>query len=470
MKKLVSLLFASMFSLTALPEQRMTVHSTVNGDAEISVFKIKDVSLENGLFVMGSQDADQTLSPMKLAEIDSLTFADPISSSYVQILFEGDSAEIVNPFANNGVDVKVSGSNVEVVSTTDKYVTFYLKGTSLDGSLSITPSAKFALFIDNLVLANMTGPAIKILDDYRANVIVADCSKNALIGLGDGLDYNAAFWSKTQLVFCSEVDENGEDVPNGDKGTGYLGISSFSGHGIYSKDYVRVKSGELVIADVAGDGINTKDYFRLDGGSVTINVKGDAVDCNDHIYINGGTLKVLSESDGVKALKCDSVITIKGGDVDITMSGKGARAIKNDFADVTIQNAKVKIAMSGDLLMENAEATYTTGIKTGMNVRILDGADVDITCGPNTTAGKGINAALGIEIANSNVIVEVDGLKDYEAESGGKVAGLKTDGNISIENSKVTIVAANLEESGVKAVNCNNKDEINGLYEERIER
>lgn len=459
-----------MFSLAALPEQRMTVHSSSLGDTEVSVFKINEVLLDGGMFAMGSKDSTLKFAPMKLADIDSLTFADPVSSDYIQVLFEGDSVEVVNPWEGAGVEVIVSGSDVNVVTTTDKYVTFYLKGTSLEGSFSIKPSAKFGLFFDDLVLANMTGPAIKILEDFRANVTIADCSKNALIGLGNSADYNAAFWSETQLVFSPEVDENGDEIPNGDKGTGYLGISSLSGHGMYSKDYVRVKCGEIDLSDVAGDGINTKDYFRLDGGSVTINAKGDGVDCNDNIFINGGSLKITSSSDDVKAIKCDSLVEILGGDIEITMSGKGARAIKNDFSDVVIQDAKVKIVMTGAEFIDTLDVNYTTAIKSDMNVRILDGADVDITCGPKTTGGKGINATMGIEILNANVIVEVDGLRDYEAASGGKVAGLKSDGDVTITNSTVTIVAANLEESGVKAVNSPNKDDLVGLYTELIER
>lgn len=468
MKKIVSLLFAGMVSLSALAEQRMTIHSSTKGNVELSVFNYRDIQLADKMLVFEAKDTSVKTSSIQIQDVDSLTFNDPVSSAFVQILFEGDTAEIVNPC--KGVEVKVHGSNVEVISKSNEYVTFYLKGTSLDGSLSITPSAKFALFMDNLILANMTGPAIRILEDFRANVIIADGSKNALVGLGDGVDYNAAFWSKTQLVFSPEVDAAGAEIPGGNKGTGYLGISSFGGHGIYSKDYVRVKTGELVIEDVAGDGINTKDYFRLDGGSVKIQAKGDAIDCNDHIFINGGKLTITSSSNGVKALKCDSIIDILGGDVDITMTGKGARALKNDSADVTIKNAKVRIVMKGDVLREDGESSYTTAIKSDMKVKILDGADVDITCGSKTTGGKGINAAAGIEIANATVVVEVDGLKDYEAESGGKVAGLKSDGNISIENSKVTIIAANLEESGVKAVNCANKEELLGKYTEQIER
>ncbi|MBR4840957.1 MAG: carbohydrate-binding domain-containing protein [Paludibacteraceae bacterium] len=468
MKKIVSLLFAGMVSLAALAEQRMTIHSSTKGDVELSVFNYRDIQLADKMLVFEAKDTSVKTSSIKIQDVDSLTFNDPISSAFVQILFEGDTVEVVNPY--KGVEVTVQGSNVNVVSKTDEYVTFYLKGTSLDGSLSITPSAKFALFIDNLILANMSGPAIKILEDFRANVIIADGSKNALVGLGDGVDYNAAFWSKTQLVFSPEVDADGVEIANGNKGTGYLGISSFAGHGIYSKDYVRVKTGELVISDVAGDGINTKDYFRMDGGSVKIQANGDAIDCNDHIFINAGKLSISSASDGVKALKCDSIIDILGGDVDITMTGKGAKALKNDSADVTIKNAKVRIVMNGGILREEGESSYVSAIKSEMNVRILDGADVDITCGSKTTGGKGINATLGIEIVNAKVVVEVDGLKDYEAESGGKVAGLKSDGNISIENSQVTIIAANLEESGVKAVNCANKEELFGKYTEQIER
>ena len=468
MKKIVSLLFAGVVSLAALAEQRMTIHSSTKGDVELSVFNYRDIQLADKMLVFEAKDTSVKTSSIQIQDVDSLTFNDPISSAFVQILFEGDTVEVVNPY--KGVEVTVQGSNVNVVSKTDEYVTFYLKGTSLDGSFSITPSAKFALFIDNLILANMSGPAIKILEDFRANVIIADGSKNALVGLGDGVDYNAAFWSKTQLVFSPEVDADGVEIANGNKGTGYLGISAFAGHGIYSKDYVRVKTGELVISDVAGDGINTKDYFRMDGGSVKIQANGDAIDCNDHIFINAGKLSISSASDGVKALKCDSIIDILGGDVDITMTGKGAKALKNDSADVTIKNAKVRIVMNGGILREEGESSYVSAIKSEMNVRILDGADVDITCGSKTTGGKGINATLGIEIANAKVVVEVDGLKDYEAESGGKVAGLKSDGNISIENSQVTIIAANLEESGVKAVNCANKEELFGKYTEQIER
>lgn len=470
MKKLFSLLLASMFSLTALPEQRMTVHSSVNGDTEYSVFNVRDISLDNGQFVMQSEDSLQAPVSFDLQDIDSLTFNDPVSSDYVQILYAGDFVDVINPFSGDGVEVNVSGANVEVTTTTDKYVTFYLKGSSLDGSLTITPSAKFAMLMDNLVLANMSGPAIKVLEDFRANITLADGSKNALVGLGDGVEYNAAFWSKTQLVFCPEQDENGEDLVDGDKGTGYLGVSSLSGHGIYSKDYIRMKSGEIDLSDVAGDGINSKDYFRMDGGSLSISAKGDAIDCNDFIRLYGGSVKVTSETEDVVALKADSSIVIRGTDLDIFMSGNGARGIKSDASDVMVDSSKVRIELTGGLFPEVDDVKYVTGIKAETVVFICGGSDVDITCGPKSTAAKGINAVLGIDILNSTVVAEVNGLRDYDAVSGGKVAGLKTDGDIFIKDSSVTIIAANLEESGVKAVNCANKDEIVGLYTEKTSR
>lgn len=469
MKRIASLLFASLFSLGAFAEQRMTFHSASNGDVVYSVFNCKDIRLSGGKALVEAKDGSVMGDALNFQALDSLTFADPISSDKVQILYAGDTVEIINPYAGKGVEVKANGANVSIVSTTDKYITYYLKGTSMDGSLDVTPSAKFALYMDGLVLANMDGSAIRIMEDYRANIILADCSKNALVASCDTIN-NAALWAKTQVVFCGEVDENGDEIVGGDNGTGHLGISTMAGHGIYSKDYVRVKTGEIVLTDVAGDGINTKDYFRLDGGSVSIEAKGDGIDCNDQIYINGGTLKVTSASNGVKALKCDSVIEIKGGDIDIAMSGNGARAIKNEFEDIIISDAKLKIVMTGSLLQESDGPTYVTGIKTEQFVRLMDGADVDITCGSKATACKGINATSGIQISGAKVIVEVDGLKDYEAESGGKVAGLKTDGNITISNSSVVIVAENLEESGVKAINCSNKDELTGVYEERVSR
>jgi len=448
MRKFTSIFVALMMAAAVNAEQVMTVHGNTN-DMSVSVFNANSIELSQGKASFDIElEKNQKDTVIPFAEIDSITFNDPVDPSYVQIIYTGMAAKVINPYADKGLNVVVNNGDVSVTSTMEeKNVTFYMTGQATDGSFTITPNKKFNLLLNNLTLTNQDGPAIKILDDKEARITLAEGSSNTLNGAGL-VDTNAVLWSKAQVLFTPQLDSLDNLIKGGNEGNGSLLISSKNGHGIYSSDYVRIDAGSLIFSNIEGDGINTKDYFEMNDGSVTMDtVQGDAVDCNDHIFVNGGFLSIKSYSDGAKALKCDSMINILGGTVDITMTGKAAKAIKNDSADVRIENADVNIKMTGDLLVEIVEnvedRSYTTGIKSENSVFIKN-SQVTVNLGGNTTGGKGINATMGISITEGSVVnVTADGVKDQDALSGGKVVAMKTDGTLLVSDSDVTVSCAN---------------------------
>ncbi len=452
MRKYTFLVLALLMSAMCHAEQRMTIHGAVD-NAEISVFRMKTIEFHDGSARFNG--GPDTIIPVE--QIDSLTFGDPVDAAYVQLIYLGDSVRVVNPYAENGLDISVNGADVTVASSLeDKNVTFYMKGYAEDGSFVITPSKKFNMLLDGLLLVNPDGPAVKILEDKEARITLADGSVNMIKGMGDGVDANAAVWSKTQIVFTRQLDADDNVLANGNNGSGSLVVYSTGGHGIYSSDYVRINDGTIRLADVAGDGINSKDYFEMNGGSLFMDsVRGDGIDCNDHIFINGGSLVINSEADDVKALKCDSMINILGGVLSITMTGDAAKAIKNDSADVRIENAKVDILVSGGKFVNDSEASYCGGIKTENYVRIKK-SNIYIECTENAMGAKGINAAAGIVIEESSTVtIEANGVRDDDAASGGKVACLKTNGEVNVsDDSTVKVSCANEEAKGVSAVSA----------------
>lgn len=448
MKKTFTTILTTIVCSLSFASTTMEIH-TKQGTETIPTNTSEKIKFSNG--VLSVSDNSTSIFSSVITDIDSITFATQ-SNKYIQVTYNSNGVQIVNPFEAEGVEVTAEGGHVNVTSTTEtKNIKFYMTGECQDGSFTITPSKRFSIIMDNLNLTNPNGSAIAILED-KACYITAINSKLSS-GAVDA-EHNAIVWSKTQIIIGDEVDEEGNPmsggIANGSLTIGTTDNTSVKNHGIFSSDYVAINSGNLKI--IAGnDGINTKDYVEVNGGSLNIQCGGDGLDCNDQIYINGGETEILSTADDAKGLKCDSIIDIAGGVLSIEMSGNGSKGIKNNYEDIKIANAKVSVKCTGTLFVEpNGETSYTAGIKTDNNLKIKD-SDVTIYCGPDATGTKGLNATSSIAIEKSTVNITVTGLKDENAVSGGKVVGIKSDGALDIDAASNVIVECTYSsEKGVK--------------------
>lgn len=109
-------------------------------------------------------------------------------------------------------------------------------------------------------------------------------------------------------------------------------ITSPAGHGVVSKDALKVASGTYQI-DCASSGLNGKDEICIADGTFTITSGKDGIHSENEdneedgfIYIAGGTFTISAEGDGISAA---SILQVDDG----TFIGTGAASMAQTFDD-----------------------------------------------------------------------------------------------------------------------------------------
>ena len=137
---------------------------------------------------------------------------------------------------------------------------------------------------------------------------------------------------------------------------------------IYSKDDIVFNGeGSLKVASAAGHGIVSKNDLKITGGTLEITSASKALQGKDMVGIAGGTVSLDAGTDGI-----DSVNTvIYEGDVSIKAGDEGINS------DVTDENTKPAVLLAGGTVSIEAgdDAVQSTGDVT------LSGASVNIVSG-----------------------------------------------------------------------------------------
>ena len=256
------------------------------------------------------------------ALITSVLTVSAQADNTVTVVYNGSTA-MVSVASNISSYVTVesgTSSHVKLVQSdqlTDMVgeITYTLSGTSYDGEFYMEGSYKATVEVNNLTLANPSGPAINIQNGKR---IKLGAKNGTVSNLTDGANetYNGCVHCKGHLEL---------------KGKGTLNIVGNSKHGIYSKEYMQVKNLTLNVMAAAKDGLHCKEYFLMESGNVTITgaaddgiqveLAGDAstgttADHEDedsgNFYMADGVL-AISSYEG-KAIKADGTITYSGGE------------------------------------------------------------------------------------------------------------------------------------------------------------
>lgn len=184
-------------------------------------------------------------------------------------------------------------------------------------------------------------------------------------------------------------------------GNGSLSVRADYGHGIVSKDDLKITGGSYEITS-AGHALSGKDSVRIAGGDLVLTAGKDGIHAENsedekkgYIYLSGGTLTIESDGDGIDA---SNIVQVEEGDIRITAGGGAVNGISNHKTEMPgrfengAPSEKAKGGqfdkaappqMRGENRNENfidteAEDTVSTkGIKAGSSI-LLNGGSYEI--------------------------------------------------------------------------------------------
>jgi len=406
--------------------------------------------------------ADQDNQEVGNSDFDTNSQDITISNAVI-VTFDGTMAIVENPFENSGVTVEVSKGDVVVTATvTDLEVNYVLSGVTTTGSFKLYSDYKFGLILNGVSIGNADGPAINIQSGKKASVTIVDGTNNQLI---DGTSYDTSdedqkgtFFSEGQLVF---------------DGNGNLSVSANYKHAIVSDDYIALKNGNITIVTAVSDGVHANDYVEMEGGTLTITSSGDGVDVEEgYVAISGGNLTITSVDDGLTAsydgtdVSIIPYVEITGGDISIkttgdkscaiksegdvtinssglialTPSGKASKGIKTT-GDFTLKTGEVEIACTGNSYYDTSDADIASaaGVKTDGNLTIDNGSLIITNSG---SGGKGlsVDGALTINLGTLNITASGSAFT-YNNNLSSEAKGIKSDGAITVNGGELSISA-----------------------------
>ena len=312
--------------------------------------------------------------------------------------------------------VRVEGGTVTVTAEG----TYRLSGTLSDGQIVVSApeDAKVRLILDGAEITKTGSAAICALSADKLILSSAAGSVNRLASAGDfaqtdGDNTDAAVFAKCDLSLG---------------GDGTILVSCETGHGLVSKDDLKVRGGTVSVT-AAKKGLEGKDSLTVEGGTLLIDAgtKGlvssndesdevgvieildgnltvrsgdDSVHAAGRVQIAGGTLTLSSGDDGIHAgnrievsggsitvlesyegLEAQ-VIEVSGGEIDVTASDDGFNAAggsdgSNGFgrfggdpfqsdanASITISGGSVHVDAGGDGLDSNGSLNVSGGVIT----------------------------------------------------------------------------------------------------------
>lgn len=233
---------------------------------------------------------------------------------------------------------------------------YRLTGSLSDGQIVVyaPESAKVQLVLDGVSINKSGGAAIQVVSADKVFVTTSKGSVNSLSSTGKLIDedVDGAVFSKCDICF------NGE---------GLLRINSESGHGLATKDDLKICSGSYEI-QAEKRGVSGKDSIRIGGGVISVNSNGDgfhsAHDDADKgfIFISGGCIDIKCGKDGID---CTSYLSILSGDISIQAESDGINAAGSNDLDtsafVSISGGVLRIKAAEDGIDSNGSLGVSGG-------------------------------------------------------------------------------------------------------------
>ena len=235
---------------------------------------------------------------------------------------KADESE-TNETENAASGVSISGN----IITITKEGTYVLSGALSEGEIVVdADSAKVQLVLDNADITCASSAAIYVKNANKAFITLAEGSENILMNTAE---YEAIDDNNIDAVIFSK-----DDLTLNGKGT--LTINSEYGHGIVSKDDLKLVGGTYNIT-AENHALSGKDSVRIADGTYNLTSGKDGIhsenaddDEKGFVYIASGDFTIESTGDGIDA---SYVVQIDDGDFDIT-AGDGAENVTKTHNDM----------------------------------------------------------------------------------------------------------------------------------------
>lgn len=208
------------------------------------------------------------------------------------------------------------------IITITKEGTYVLSGALSEGQIIVdADSAKVQLVLDNADITCASSAAIYVKNADKTFITLAEGSENILMNTAE---YEAIDDNNIDAVIFSK-----DDLTLNGKGT--LTINSEYGHGIVSKDDLKLVGGTCNIT-AKNHALSGKDSVRIAAGTYNLTSGKDGIhsenaddDEKGFVYIASGDFTIESTGDGIDA---SYVVQIDDGDFDITAGGGSENATK----------------------------------------------------------------------------------------------------------------------------------------------
>lgn len=226
--------------------------------------------------------------------------------------------------------------------------TYILSGSLSDGRIIVDAgkSDKIQIVLNNASVTSKSSAAIYVKKADKVFVTLAEGTQNAL---ANGGTFNSEGDDKIDAVIFSKDDLTLN-------GAGTLSIASPAGHGVESKDELRIAAGTYSL-ETASHGLSANDELSITGSDISINAGKEGIE-GTVVNIFDGNIDITAANDGINAANKNSSeandvsINIMGGNVTIDAQGDGIDANGN----ISVSGGNIMIMGPSD--NENAPIDY----------------------------------------------------------------------------------------------------------------
>ncbi len=285
---------------------------------------------------------------------------------------------------------KINLSGSEDVEITKAGV--YILSGSLENAMvvvNVKDDEKVQLVLNGVTITNENKVAILVVNADKVFLTTGKGSKNTITtsgefeAYGDISNIDAAIFSKDDLTI---------------NGLGTLSVSAGNGHGIVSKNDLRITGGTINVT-AAEHGLSGKDAVKICDGTINITAgeKGIKSKNSDEtgkglVYICGGNITISAGTEGIEGTK----LYIKGGEINITAKDDGLNASSKLQEDVELEisGGKIRINANGDGIDSNGSVIVSGG-ETYVSGSVSDGdSALDYETSATITGGTFVAAGM----------------------------------------------------------------------------
>lgn len=358
-KKLLALFCATALSMTAVAGCTGAKSSTGNVDSLETETDTEEIEVQSITGTFSSADM--------FTERDLAGTYEESGAVYVTLSGDGITGE-TDGVAINGQTVTITAEG-----------TYIFSETLSEGQIVVdADKAKVQIVFDNVDITCASSAAVYVKNAEKVFVTLAEGAQNTLrntdeyVAIDDN-NIDAVIFAKSDLTL---------------NGTGSLTIVSAEGHGIVSKDDLKITGGTYDIT-AAGHALSGKDSVRIADGTFILTAEKDGIHAENaddeekgYIYIADGDFTITSDGDGMDA---SNIVQIEDGTFDITAGGGAANSQKTHESDMPGGG------MSQNIERPDGESMPQMGEKP-------DGENMpqDTTTDESGTSTKGIKAGGGM--------------------------------------------------------------------------